>query len=123
MNDKKIQLSEREISNAVFRLNNGNHAAADFELLKQLNPDAAKNSQFNFSPRRYHSFILRRLLSLTTEADIIAHRAQPAEAPTDATTDAPASPEAPQEPPSSEVPLQSESPSPKKNEKKKNTPE
>ena len=68
------KLSEREIASAVFRLSEARFAKTDFELLKSLKPSAANDPQYRFSPSRYHNYILRELLQLKSEKDIIAAR-------------------------------------------------
>ena len=75
-NDKHntAKLSEREMASAVFRLSEARFAKTDFELLKSLKPSAANDPQYRFSPSRYHNYILRELLQLKSEKDIIAAR-------------------------------------------------
>ena len=73
------KLSEREIASAVFRLSEARFAKTDFELLKSLKPSAANDPQYRFSPSRYHNYILRELLQLKSEKDIIAARCPPIE--------------------------------------------
>ena len=68
------KLSEREMASAVFRLSEARFAKTDFELLKSLKPSAANDPQYRFSPSRYHNYILRELLQLKSEKDIIAAR-------------------------------------------------
>ena len=79
---KKTTLSPRELSAAIFRLSDDRHAHADFALLKTLDPSKANDPQFTFSPRRYHPHILRALLALTTEQEILAARTPPLQTPT-----------------------------------------
>ena len=78
---KKTTLSPRELSAAIYRLSDDRHAHADFALLKTLDPSTANDPQFTFSPRRYHPHILRALLALTTEQEILAARTQKATVP------------------------------------------
>ena len=78
---KKTTLSPRELSAAIYRLSDDRHAHADFALLKTLDPSKANDPQFTFSPRRYHPHILRALLALTTEQEILAARTQKATVP------------------------------------------
>ena len=68
------KLSEREMASAVFRLSEARFAKTDFELLKSLKPSAANDPQYRFSPSRSHNYILRELLQLKSEKDIIAAR-------------------------------------------------
>ena len=68
------KLSEREMASAIFRLSEARFAKTDFELLKSLKPSAANDPQYRFSPSRYHNYILRELLQLKSEKDIIAAR-------------------------------------------------
>ena len=79
---KKNTLSPRELSAAIYRLSDDRHAHADFALLKTLDPSTANDPQFTFSPRRYHPHILRALLALTTEQEILAARTTPLQTPT-----------------------------------------
>lgn len=79
---KNTTLSPRELSAAIFRLSDDRHAHADFALLKTLDPSKANDPQFTFSPRRYHPHILRALLALTTEQEILAARTTPLQTPT-----------------------------------------
>ena len=62
------------MASAVFRLSEARFAKTDFELLKSLKPSAANDPQYRFSPSRYHNYILRELLQLKSEKDIIAAR-------------------------------------------------
>ena len=78
---KNTALSPRELSAAIYRLSDDRHAHADFALLKTLDPSTANDPQFTFSPRRYHPHILRALLALTTEQEILAARTQKATVP------------------------------------------
>ncbi|MGN1261171.1 MAG: hypothetical protein ACI4UC_08690 [Alloprevotella sp.] len=77
---KNTALSPRELSAAIYRLSDDSHAHADFALLKTLDPSTANDPQFTFSPRRYHPHILRALLALTTEQEILAARKKPPQA-------------------------------------------
>ena len=79
---QKTALSPRELSAAIYRLSDDRHAHADFALLKTLDPSTANDPQFTFSPRRYHPHILRALLALTTEQEILAARTTPLQTPT-----------------------------------------
>ena len=87
--DKNTTLSPRELSAAIFRLSDDRHAHADFALLKTLDPSKANDPQFTFSPRRYHPHILRALLALTTEQEILAARTTPLQTPTKPTKPTP----------------------------------
>ena len=89
------KMSEREMASAIFRLSDSRYANRDFELLKSLKPSAANDPQYRFSPSRYHNYILRELLQLKSEMEILAARHP---APTDEETPPPTPPTSPTPP-------------------------